>query len=332
MDNVTSIYDQMFRTPSVAEKIRIGISGCLLGQEVRFDGGHKHDRFCTRTLGEYFDFVPICPEMAIGMGAPRDPVRLVNRDGELRMVGTRDPDRDFTGPMREWSEQRSRRLEGLSGYIFMQKSPSCGVFRVKVYHPNGHPDGAGSGLWADAVQRNNPCLPVEESGRLNDATLLENFLTRVFTFHEWQQLEAGGLTARALVDFHRRHKLLLMAHDRAMLSELGRLVAGVTSETVAAVGEAYIHRMMEGMKRPAGRRRHTHVLHYLRRFMKAFIPQTALEELATLTNQYARGQVPLIVPVTFVKHYLTLLPDEAYLKDQVYFQPHPSNLGLRNAI
>ncbi len=332
MNNVTSIYHQMFRTQSGAEKIKVGISGCLLGQEVRFDGGHKHDRFCTRVLAEYFEFVPICPEMAIGMGAPRDPVRLVSRGGELRMVGTRDPDRDFTAPMRQWSEQRARHLEGLSGYIFMQKSPSCGVFRVKVYNPNGHPEGAGSGLWAEAVQRHNPCLPVEESGRLNDAMLLENFLTRVFTYHEWQQLMSRGLTARALVDFHRRHKLLLMAHDPGTLSELGRVVAGVTNETAATVGQAYIHRMMDGMKRPATRRRHTHVLHYLRRFMKAFIPRTALDELATLTTQYAQGQVPLIVPVTFLKHYLTLLPDEAYLRDQVYFQPHPSNLGLRNAI
>ena len=332
MENVASMYERMFRSSGAGEKISLGISACLAGETVRFDGGHKRDRFCMEALADFFEFVPICPEMAIGMGSPRDPVRLVEMDGEVKMLGSRDPSRDFTEPMRQWSDRRSRGLDNLSGFIFMQKSPSCGVFRVKVYQRNGHPGGVGSGLWAEAVRRNNPCLPVEESGRLHDAGLLENFLTRVFTYHEWQRMVAQGLTAHALLDFHRRHKLLLMAHDPATLRELGRTAAAVTPANIEARGRAYIQRMMAGMRRPASRRRHAHVLRYLRRFMKAYLPVWALEELEALTRQYAAGQMPLVVPISFLKHYLTLLPEDAYLRDQVYFQPHPATLGLRNAI
>lgn len=326
------MYERMFRSQGAGEKIALGISACLAGQSVRFDGGHKRDRFCMESLAEFFEFVPICPEMAIGMGSPRDPVRLVNMDGEVKMRGSRDPSRDFTTPMRQWSERRARGLDTLSGFIFMQKSPSCGVFRVKVHHPNGHPVGTGAGLWAEAVRRNNPCLPVEESGRLNDASLLENFLTRVFTYHEWQRMVARDLTVRALLDFHRRHKLLLMAHDPRILRELGRAAAAMTPANIDALSRVYIRRMMDGMGRPATRRRHAHVLRYLRRFMKNYLPVWALAELEALTHQYAAGQMPLVVPISFLKHYLTLLPDDAYLRDQVYFQPHPATLGLRNAI
>ena len=332
MEKFASLYSRMFRTQDHPEKIKVGISSCLLGQKVRFDGGHKHDRFCTGVLSDYFEFVPLCPEMAIGMGTPRDPVRLVWANGERRLLGTRDPSLDYTDSMQSWADQRARQLGELSGYVFMQKSPSCGLFRVKVYHPNGNPDGSGSGLWAEAVKKHNPNLPVEESGRLNDAMLLENFLTRVFTYHEWQRLTSDGVTARKLVDFHRRHKLLLMAQNPASLKAAGRLVAGLKPDNVDTTADEYISVLMQGLKRPATRKRHTHVLHYLRRFMKSFVPASALDELKTLTQQYADGEVPLIVPMTFAKHYLALLPEDAYLQDQVYFQPHPSHLGLRNAI
>ncbi|MFE8071700.1 DUF523 and DUF1722 domain-containing protein [Marinobacteraceae bacterium S3BR75-40.1] len=332
MTRFESVHTRMFRNAGPQEKIPVGISACLLGKQVRFDGGHKRSAFCTNMLSQYFEFVPYCPEVAIGMGTPRDPVRLVWEGEEKRMVGTKDPDRDFTEPMKAWAEQQAGQLEGLSGFIFMQKSPTCGVFRTKVYEKNRHPNGAGSGLWAEAVMTENPLLPVEEAGRLNDPHLLENFLTRVFTLHEWKRSLGDQPTAGRLVDFHSRHKLLIMAHDPAALQAMGRLVASLNQNNAEQVSREYLNQLMKALGRTATRRRHTHVLQYINRFLRRFVPRAALEELHAVREQYAHGDVPLVVPITLLKHYVGMMPEGHYLSNQVYLQPHPCNLGLRNAI
>jgi len=332
MTSEISAHTRMFRRDNPGNRVKVGVSSCLLGEKVRFDGGHKHNRFCTQTLGEYFEFEPMCPEMAIGMGTPRDPVRLIDMDGDVRMVGTRDHTKDYTDPMRQWAGRESSQLDHLSGFIFMQKSPTCGVFRTKVYQPNGYAGAHGPGLWADAVMKNNPCLPVEEMGRLSDPVLADNFLTRVFTYADWKHTLGEKPRAQDLVDFHTRHKLLIMAHEPDAVGELGRLVADMKEAGLEATMMAYLSRLMAAMQHIATRKRNSHVLQYLMRFMKEQMPEKHRRELETLIEQYNNRQVPLVVPMTLVKHYLSQLPEDHYLAAQAYMQPHPCDLGLRNAV
>ncbi|WP_162863828.1 YbgA family protein, partial [Pseudomonas viridiflava] len=198
----------------VIEKPKLGISACLMGAEVRFNGGHKESHLCTRALSQYFDFVQACPEVAIGMGIPREPIRLVGDAENPRALGTVNRELDVTEALADYGTQMAEELGDLCGYIFMQKSPSCGLERVKVYRENGAPvDGGGTGIYAKAFCERHPNLPVEEDGRLNDAVLRENFVTRVFAYSAWQQLLKEGVTRRALTEFHSRYKYQLMAND-----------------------------------------------------------------------------------------------------------------------
>lgn len=319
-----------------SSKIPVGISSCLMGQQVRFDGGHKRSRFCTDVLSEYFDYVPLCPEMAIGMGTPRQPIRLVSESATDERVfarGTRDESLDVSDALRQYGEQQGQQQQQLCGYIFMQKSPSCGVFGVKRYLPNGMPEGVARGLYADEFIKQQPLLPVEEAGRLNDPGLRENFLVRVFAYHDWQQFAANDYSAKELIDFHARYKYLVMAHSQTHYKSLGRLLADLSGEDVHAVGEQYFSELMQALAKPASRKMHTNTLMHLQGYLKNLISSDDKRELTDVIQQYHQGIVPLIVPLTLLKHHLNHHQEaNQYARQQVYLNPYPYELGLRNAI
>jgi uncharacterized protein YbgA (DUF1722 family)/uncharacterized protein YbbK (DUF523 family) len=316
---------------ALGEKIRIGISSCLLGEEVRFDAGHKRDAYVTGTLGRYFDFVPVCPEVAIGLGVPREPIRLVGDADSPRAVGVRNPALDVTDRLAEFGRRMGRELGPISGYIFKSKSPSCGMERVKLFQDAGPASKKGVGLYAREIMRARPLLPVEEEGRLNDPVLRENFIERVFAYHRWQRLTASRLTPGKLVDFHAAHKLSLMAHGPEQYRSLGRLVAQAGTRPIAGLGEEYITAFMEAMKRRATPSRHANVLLHLSGYLKRALDREDKAELREVIESYRLGYVPLIVPVTLIKHHFRRHPD-AYVARQSYLNPHPQELMLRNHV
>jgi len=314
-------------------KIRIGISSCLLGQEVRYDGGHKHDRFVTGSLSRYFEFVPVCPEVAIGLGVPREPIQLVGKPGSIRVVGTSNRDLDVTQALRDYGELMAHKLKQISGYILKSRSPSCGMERVKLYPARGQgaPARTGVGQYAAAFMAARPLLPVEEEGRLGDPVLRENFIERIFAFRRWQDLVTQGVTPARLVAFHTRHKLALLAHDRRAYQELGRIVAGAGTGSLTGNATRYVTKLMTALKRPATRKNHTNVLQHIQGYLKSVLDRADKAELVEVIERYRLGQVPLVVPITLLNHHFRRHPDP-YIAQQVYLNPHPPELMLRNLI
>ncbi|AQT11967.1 uncharacterized protein YbgA (DUF1722 family) [Pseudomonas protegens] len=316
----------------MSAKPKIAISACLMGVEVRYNGGHKESRLCSRVLSDYFDFVPLCPEVAIGMGTPREPIRLVGDPEQPRAVGTVDASLDVTLPLAEYGERMAAQVDDICGYIFMQNSPSCGLERVKVYQANGIPHrNGGRGIYAQAFCAQHPNLPVEEAGRLNDPVLRENFLTRVYVYRDWQALLKQGLTRRALTDFHSRCKYLLMAHHPEQYKALGNLLGSMGKGDATLIGPRYFSQLMEALSRCATRGTHSNVLQHISGYFKRAISSEDKQEMQRLISQYRQGIVPLVVPLTLLKHHLRQNPDP-YIAQQLYLQPHPEDLSLRNAI
>lgn len=311
--------------------VRIGISSCLLGQNVRYDGGHKRDRFITGTLSEYFEFVPVCPEIAIGLGVPRDPIRLVGTPGAMRVVGVVDPKLDVTDRLRSFGAQTARQLNDISGYVFKSKSPSCGMQRVKLYSDDGNtaPSSDGIGQYAHAIMEHRPNLPVEEDGRLNDPELREGFIERVFTYKRWQTLCQNVVSVARLAEFHTRHELAILAHDRVAYAKLGKLVADAKNRELEGVADEYVYGLMKTLRQPATRENHTKVLQHIHGCLKADLDPDEKAEMLDVIDQYRCGRVPLIVPITLLKHHLRRHPNP-YIDGQVYLNPHPAELMLRN--
>lgn len=312
-------------------RIRVGISSCLLGQEVRYDGGHKHNGYITETLGQFFEFVPFCPEVAIGLGVPRPPIRLVRSAQDTRACGIKDPTLDVTDKLRGYAGRVAPKLRDVSGYILKKGSPSCGMERVKVYGRKGASVTTSAGIYAGTLMELLPEMPFEEEGRLMDPVLRENFVERVFVCHRWQQLLGQRLTARRLVEFHTRHKFIVLAHDDKHYRELGRLVAAAGSRGIAATGQRYITLLMQALRKPATRTRHSNVLQHLFGFFRKRLDADDKRELLGLIDRYRRGHVPLVVPITLIRHYLRRFP-EPYVSGQYYLAPHPDELMLRNRI
>lgn len=314
--------------------IRVGISACLLGEAVRYDGGHKRDRYIVDTLAEYFEWLPVCPEVEFGMGTPREPIRLQRRgDDDVRLV-TIDTKKDITQPMRRFARRRAAALakSELSGYILKKGSPSCGMERVKIYPASsGQPRRAGRGLFAEALLEACPNLPVEEEGRLCDARLRENWIQRVFAYHVLQSLFQARWKVGDVVAFHTRYKFVLLAHDERAYRSLGRLVADAKQHTRREFRNAYESQFMAALKRIATVRKNTNVLQHLLGFFKKQLDATSRKELADHIEDYRRALVPLIVPLTLMRHYVRLLEVE-YLADQVYLNPHPKELALLNHV
>jgi uncharacterized protein YbgA (DUF1722 family)/uncharacterized protein YbbK (DUF523 family) len=312
--------------------IRIGISACLLGDEVRFDGGHKRDRFLTDTLGPFVEWVRVCPEVELGLGTPRETLRLVQMGGTLRMITTRTAT-DHTDPMNEYARRRTTELaaEGLCGYVLKKDSPSCGMERVKVYSDGGVPERSGRGLFAAALMSRLPNLPVEEEGRLSDPRLRENFIERVFAYRRLKDLFAGPWSTGRLVGFHTAHKMSLLAHSTTAYQQLGRLVAAAASMPRRELRDAYETLFMATMARMATPPRHSNVLMHMAGHLKRVVDAGGRQELAESIDEYRRGLVPLVVPLTLIRHYVRL-HGVAYLAGQTYLEPHPRELMLRNHV
>ncbi|WP_420598945.1 YbgA family protein [Neptuniibacter sp.] len=312
--------------------IPVGISSCLLGNKVRYDGGHKRSKYCLNVLSECFDLTPFCPEVAIGLSTPREPIRLVGSADSPRVVGVKNPDLDVTDQLIAYANTVSENQKSLCGYILMKGSPSCGMERVKVYHENGMPNEAGSGAYAAQIMRNNPALPVEEDARLNDPVLRENFITRVFVYSSWQDEVMQSPSLHEVIQFHSRHKYQLMAHSYEGYKQLGRYLADeAPKKELDEVLLEYILALMTHLKNRASRKSHTNTLMHIMGYLKRDVDADTKQDLLEAIEQYRSSQVHLVVPLTLLKHYLKRHGSE-YIQSQAYLDPYPHELGLRNYI
>ena len=316
--------------------VRLGISSCLLGEAVRYDGGHKRDPYLVETLGPLVEWVPVCPEAELGLGTPREPIRLVRDAGAtdgVRLVGRSGV--RLTGRMRRFARSRVRALakEDLSGYVLKKDSPSCGMERVKVWADGDGraPERNGRGLFAAELLRQFPNLPVEEEGRLRDPVLRENFVERVFAYRRLRALLSSRWTVGGLVRWHTAQKLALMAHSTVRYRELGRLVAEAAGIPRAELGRRYEDEFMSAMRIRATRARHTNALMHAVGHFKRRIDTASRDELLATLEDYRLGLVPRIVPLTLVRHHARRL-EVGYLLDQTYLHPHPKELALLNHV
>lgn len=315
-----------------ASPIRLGVSRCLLGDEVRFDGEHKRDRFLTDVLGRYVEWVPVCPEVEAGLGTPREAMRLVGNPQRPRLM-TITSKHDHTEAMDSLIEERLKSFSklNLSGFVFKKGSPSCGVERVRVYTHQGMPSHSGSGMFARAFRDQFPLIPVEDEGRLCDPALRENFIERVFCYHRFQDLSQNGVTRQALIRFHTIHKYLLLSHSQQHYETMGRLVAQAERFRPKELTVKYGALFMKTLTVKATARKHVNVLHHIVGHFKSKLTTHEKAELLAVIDDYHRGLTPLIVPLTLIKHYVRVF-DVDYIRDQVYLNPHPKELMLRNHV
>ncbi len=315
------------------EKIRLGVSACLLGAQVRFDGGHKLDRYLRDTLGEYVDYVPVCAEVEVGLPTPRETLRLKRGDEDSqRLVFNKSGD-DITERMDAWARNRVTELEkeDLDGFVFKAKSPSCGMERVKVYDYNGVPQNVGVGAFAKVFQEYFPLLPVEEEGRLNDAKLRENFITAIFTLRRWRQLLKAESGVGGLVTFHSQHKMLIFSHSEKIYREMGKLVANQEGLNEQDLFARYLNLLQSALQIKTTTSKHINVMQHIMGYFKQELASDEKQEILELIDNYRHGLVPLIVPLTLLNHFVRKY-DQAYLKQQVYLQPHPKELKLLNHV
>jgi len=317
---------------TMEDRIRLGISMCLLGENVRYDGGHKLDRFLTGTLGQFVSYVPVCPEVECGLGIPRESLRLVGDAEAPRLVTTRTSI-DHTEKMVAWAKKRVRELEkeGLCGFIFKSKSPSSGMERVRVYNEKGMPAKNGVGVFARIFMEHFPLIPVEDEGRLHDPVLRENFIERLFTLKRWRETLEKKRSLGNLVDFHSRHKLLILSHSNKHYRIMGKVVATGKGTPLNALYKHYETLLMEALALKATTRKNTNVLHHLMGYFKKQLTPDEKQELLEIIEEYRQDFIPLIVPVTLINHY-TRKYNQPYLSTQVYLKPHPIDLKLRNHV
>jgi len=312
--------------------LRVGISRCLLGEEVRFDGGHRRDTFLTEVLGRYVEWVPVCPEVEAGLGTPREAMRLVGDPQDPRLV-TIKSGTDHTRALETMTANRIEELKelDLSGYVFKKGSPSCGIERVRIYNEHGKPSRTGVGLFARAFIEQFPLIPVEEEGRLCDPTLRENFIERVFCYRRWQDLVQSGVTRQALVQFHAIHTYLLLAHHPQQCEVLGRLIGQAHHHRPKELAHRYGKLFMKALAVKATVRKHVNVLQHILGYFKERLGAHEKAELLGVIGDYHHGLTPLIVPLTLIRHYVQIF-DVTHILDQVYLNPHPKEIMLRNHV
>ncbi len=315
------------------DKIRLGISSCLLGAPVRYDGGHQLDRYLRDVLGEYVEYVPVCPEVEVGLSIPRETLRLMeNEQQQVRLVFSRSGE-DITDRMDAWAGARVKQLEQeqLDGFVFKSKSPSSGMERVKLYDRNGVPKKVGVGVFARHFMEHFPLLPVEEEGRLNDPRLRENFITAIFVLKRWRRLLAADFSLGRLVEFHTRHKLLIMAHSQQHYRQMGKLVAAGREYSPADLRTLYLTELMTALRLKTTVKKHVNVLQHIFGYFKRELQADEKQEMVELIENYRQGLVPLIVPLTLLNHYIRKY-NQPYLQQQYYLNPHPRELKLLNQI
>ena len=314
------------------DPIKIGISRCLLGDRVRYDGGHSHDRYLTDTLGQYVSYVPVCPEVECGMTIPRNHMRLVGDEQAPRLI-TVKTGKDNTDQMLKWAQARCKALEkeNLCGFVFKKNSPSSGLFRVKVYTEAGMPSKRGVGLFARAFTEAFPLVPVEEDGRLNDPKLREMFIEQIFTMKRWRDLLNQPKKLASLIDFHTRHKLLILSHNQKIYRTMGKIIAQGKSVAINDLYTAYEKLLIEALRLKTTAKKHLNVLQHMMGYFKKELSKDEKQELLEIFGQYAKELVPLVVPITLLNHYVRKYKND-YLAKQVYLNPHPVALKLRNHV
>ncbi len=312
------------------EKIKIGVSTCLLGKKVRYDGNHSHDRYITQTLGLFTQWVQVCPEVECGMPTPREAVRLVGDPACPRLV-TQKTNQDMTKMMKDWIPGKLKALEkeNLCGFIFRSKSPSSGLYRIRVYGDDGKVRKTGTGMFARAFTRHFPRVPVEEAGRLHDPKPREHFIERIFSFQRWRHLLDTDKTVGGLVDFHTKNKYLILSHSQNHYRTMGRLVAQGKKVSTDELFEQYESQLLKAMDLKTTLKKNINVLHHMMGFFKKDLSPDEKQELLSVIDQYRNGYVPLIVPMTLFNHYVRKY-DQPWLKNQTYLNPHPFELKLRN--
>lgn len=313
------------------KKILVGISSCLLGESVRYNGGHKHSRYCTEQLAEHFEFRAFCPEVAIGLGIPREPIRLQGEFDQPRVVGTVHQDKDVTDDLLEYADAVAADAQALCGYIFMKDSPSCGLYSTKVYGDKGTYPKKRAGIFAERLLQHLPLLPVEEAGRLNDPVLRENFIARVFFYADWRRSMEINPTAAKLVAFHSRHKYFAMSYSQKLYRTLGRLVADAGHGGIELNARQYIECFLTSTQKAPSRKGHVNVLYHLVGYLKKTVPGGIRQDLTAAIEDYRQNVVPLAVPMKLMTHYIDNYASE-YIQQQSYLSPYPYGLGLRNSI
>lgn len=310
--------------------IKIGISSCLLGNKVRYDGGHSHDRFLTQTLGLFAEYVPVCPEVESGMPIPRDSLRLTGDPEHPRLV-TRKTGEDWTDRMNQWIQTKLKALEteDLCGFIFRSKSPSSGLYRIRVYSDDGKVRKTGTGLFARAFTRHFPRIPVEEAGRLNDPKLREHFIENIFSLQRWRNLLSENRSLGGLVEFHTQNKLLILSHSQTHYRQMGRLVARGRQMETDRLFDTYEELLLKALSLKTTPKKNINVLQHAMGFFKRNLTAPEKQEMLSVLDQFRDGYVPLIVPLTLIKHYV-LKYDQPWLRSQTYLNPHPFELKLRN--
>lgn len=316
----------------MSSSIRIGVSSCLLGNPVRYDGGHKHNRYITDVLSDYFEFVPVCPEVECGLPVPREPMRLVGEIESPKLITIRNKV-DLTEKMLSYCDNKVLELEqeDLCGFIFKKDSPSSGLHRVKVYHSEQKSVRKGRGLFAASLVRHLPLLPVEDEGRLQDARLRENFIERVFCYGRWKDYLNNSPDYKTLITFHTQHKMQIMAHSPNYYRQMGKLVAGGKEIEHAALMREYEILFMKALSLMATNKKNVNVLHHIMGHFKKILTKDEKTELLEIIDNYAKAVVPLVVPLTLINHYVRKY-DIHYLKGQTYLEPHPAELMLRNQV
>ena len=312
--------------------VKVGISTCLLGVSVRYNGGHKHDRFLTDTLGQYVEYVPVCPEVECGLPVPRESMRLVGNPESPRLVTTRTQI-DHTERMVNWAKKRVEELkkEDLCGFIFSSKSPSSGMERVKVYNENGNPNNRGVGIFARIFMEHFPLIPVEEEGRLHDPVLRENFIARIFTLKQWREVIRKPKSVGNIVNYHTKNKLHILSHSEVHYREMGRLVAKGKMMPLKEFYKKYETLLMKALKLKSTPSKNCNVLQHILGYFKKNLTPGEKQELLDIILDYRNGFIPLIVPITLINHYVRKY-EQLYLKEQTYLNPHPMKLKLRNHV
>ncbi len=314
------------------ETIRVGVSACLMGQSVRFNGGHSQSQICMKTLDDYFVFQPFCPEVAAGFGTPRPAMRLVGDPNNPRLTFSNDASADLTQQLIDGFKDVLPTFDNLDGYIVMKNSPSCGMQRVKVYQDNGHPNQQTvPGVFTATLQERFPLLPIEEEGRLNDPALRENFILRVYAFHNFKKEVAANPSYHALLEFHKSYKMVLLAHNQNYYRKMGKTLANGHDRDIKELANEYLIDLTMALRKPAKRKDHTNVLMHILGYLKRSVPSSARQNIVDIIIKYHDGQVPLIAPLTLLKHYVDELGN-AYIKNQRYLTPYPEELGLRNRL
>jgi len=314
----------------------IGISACLLGERVRYDGGHKQHSFICSSLGDYFDFKSFCPEMEIGLGVPRPTIRLVDHEGEIRCSQSKDSRVDVTEKLKQTAHEQFSWIEGLAGYIVKKGSPSCGMERVKVHFideegQTHRTENNGIGLFTEQLLQHFPHLPVEEEGRLGDAVIRENFIARVLIYQRWRDMASEGLSLNALMTFHATLKYTLFSHDQQQARDLGRALSQCTQAQLETFIPEYLQSLMRILTIKATRKNHVNVLQHIQGYLKPYLSADDKAEMQEIITQYHQGLVPLIVPITLLRHYFRQYPNE-YIAKSSYLYPHPNELMLLNRL